>query len=67
MEAILEETMPLSPLRRDLCSPIHAARVGKRMRDDGLDVVVLLTGDPLQPWRVVERSDVHINEVQACA
>ena len=47
----------LSPLRRILCSYDHAARLAAAMADVGLDVAIISTLDPLQPWRVVEPAD----------
>jgi hypothetical protein len=44
---------PLSPLRRHLCSYDHAARVAGAMADAGLDVAIVSSPDPLQPWRVL--------------
>ena len=63
----MDRSPSLSPLRRTLCSPIHAARLAKRMRAEGLDVVVILTGDLLQPWRVIERDACARPPVLACA
>lgn len=45
---------PLSPLRRQLCSYDHAARLADAMANAGVDVAIVSTIDPLQPWRVVE-------------
>jgi hypothetical protein len=61
------ETASLSPLRWRLCSALHARRIAQRMQADGLDVVLLLTGDRMQPWRVMERADAPIDQVSACA
>lgn len=61
------ENAPFSPLRWRLCSVLHARRVAQRMQAGGLDVVLILTGDPLQPWRVIERADTPIDKVRACA
>jgi len=61
------KTTPFSSLRWRLCSALHARRVAQRMQADGLDVVLLLTGDRMQPWRVMDRADVATDEVQACA
>ena len=44
----------LSPIRRSLCSYEHAARLAAAMADAGMDVTIVSTLDPLQPWRVVE-------------
>ena len=61
------ENAPLSPLRWRLCSALHARRVAQRMQAEDIDVVLILTGDPMQPWRVMERADAPIHEVRACA
>lgn len=61
------ENAPLSPLRWRLCSALHARRVAQRMQAEGIDVVLILTGDPMQPWRVMERADGPIDEVRVCA
>lgn len=61
------ENARLSPLRWRLCSALHARRIAQRMQAEGLDVVLLLTGDRRQPWRVMERADASIDEVSACA
>jgi hypothetical protein len=61
------ETSSLSPLRWRLCNALHARRIAQRMQAEGLDVVLLLTGDRIQPWRVMERTDAPIDEVSACA
>lgn len=61
------ENAPLSPLRWRLCSALHARRIAQRMQAEGLDVVLLLTGDRMQPWRVMERADAPSDEVSACA
>lgn len=61
------EKAPLSPLRWRLCSALHTRRVAQRMQAEGIDVVLILTGDPMQPWRVTERADVPLEEVRACA
>ncbi|TCP30381.1 hypothetical protein [Sphingomonas sp. BK235] len=61
------ENAPFSPLRWRLCSALHARRVAQRMQAEGLDVVLLLTGDRMQPWRVIERAHAPIDEVSACA
>lgn len=57
----------LSPLRRQLCSQENALRVARRMTSDGLAVTVVATGDPLQPWHVVETDAAPNLEVRACA
>ncbi len=62
------DTRRLSPLRRHLCSYDHAARVAGAMADAGLDVAIVSTTDPLQPWRVVETpSGAAEPRVLACA
>ncbi|MBW6532710.1 hypothetical protein KZ820_18360 [Sphingomonas sp. RRHST34] len=61
------EDAPFSPLRWRLCSALHARRVAQRMQAEGLDVVLLLTGDRMQPWRVMERAHALVDEVSACA
>ena len=61
------ENAPLSPLRWRLCSALHARRIAQRMQAEGLNVVLLLTGDRMQPWRVMERADAPSDEVSACA
>lgn len=60
------ENAPLSPLRWRLCSALHARRVAQRMQAESLDVVLLLTGDRMQPWRVMERTNASHEQVQAC-
>ena len=50
----MTEPQRLSPLRRILCSYDHAARLAAAMADGVLDVAIVSTLDPLQPWRVVE-------------
>ena len=52
----MPNTVPLSPLRRHLCSYDHAARLAGTMAEAGLDVAIVSTIDPLQPWRVVGAS-----------
>ncbi len=61
--------MPLlSPLRRRLCSYDHATRLAEAMADAGLDVAIVSTVDPLQPWRVVEAAtDTVEPRVLECA
>ncbi|MGK6324710.1 hypothetical protein ACMGDM_16725 [Sphingomonas sp. DT-51] len=41
--------------------------MAQRMQAEGLDVVLLLTGDRMQPWRVIERADAPSEEVRTCA
>jgi hypothetical protein len=50
----MTKTAPISTLRGHLCSYDHAARVAGAMAGAGLDVAIVSTLDPLQPWRVVE-------------
>ncbi len=58
----------LSPLRRILCSYDHAARLASTLADGGLDVAIVSTFDPLQPWRVVETaSDATETRILECA
>lgn len=61
------DTQRLSPLRRHLCSYDHAARVAGAMADAGLDVAIVSTTDPLQPWRVVEAEQQDDERILACA
>lgn len=46
--------MPLlDPRRKELCGPLHAARVALRLTDQTRrDHVVIRTCEPLQPYRV---------------
>ncbi len=65
-------TMPpsadtLSPLRRQLCSRENAFGVARRMTGAGIAVIVVATGDLLQPWRVVEADAASRPEIRACA
>lgn len=54
----------LSPLRARLCSRENAIRVAQRMMQAGI-AVMIAPGDDLQPWRVIERTDLSANEVAA--
>lgn len=56
----------LSQLRHVLCSHANAVRVARWMRLDGIDTAIVATGDPLQPWRIVEATVTH-QENRACA
>lgn len=56
----------LSPLRRVLCSRANAIRVARWMRRDGIETAIVATGDPLQPWRIVEAT-VTNQDTRACA
>ena len=66
----MELTMPddtfLSPLRRVLCSHANAVRVARWMRRDGIETAIVATGDPLQPWRIVEATATS-QDTRACA
>ena len=64
----MPNTAPLSPLRRHLCSYDHAARLAAAMADAGMDVAIVSTVDPLQPWRVVEAAtDTAETRMLECA
>lgn len=54
----------LSPLRAGLCSRENAIRVAQRMMQSGIAVMVA-PGDDMQPWRVIERTDLSASEVAA--
>ena len=56
----------LSPLRHVLCSHANAIRVARWIRRDGIDIAIVATGDPLQPWRIVEPT-LTGQEIRACA
>jgi len=56
----------LSPLRRVLCSHANAVRVASWMRPEGLDAAVVTTGNPLQPWLVVDATATS-EDTRACA
>lgn len=56
----------LSPLRRMLCSRANAIRVARWMRRDGIDIAIVATDDPLQPWRIVEATATS-QDTRACA
>ncbi|MET0373772.1 MAG: hypothetical protein ABW128_05880 [Rhizorhabdus sp.] len=57
----------LSPLRGKLCSRENALRVARRMTRAGIAVIVVATGERLQPWRVVEADAASRPEILACA
>ena len=57
----------LSPLRRQLCSRHNALRLVRRMSEVEIAVIVVATGNPLQPWRVLERDIAASPEIRACA
>lgn len=57
----------LSPLRRILCSRSNAVRVAAWMRLDGIHTDIVATGEPLQPWLIVETTDALIQDARACA
>jgi hypothetical protein len=67
MELPMSDDTPLSSLRRVLCSHANAVRVARWMRRDGIDTAIVATGDPLQPWRLVEASAVTTGKTRACA
>lgn len=54
----------LSPLRARLCSRENAIRVAQRMMQAGIAIMVA-PGDTMQPWRVIERTDLSAGEVAA--
>jgi len=54
----------LSPLRARLCSRENAIRVAQRMMQAGI-AVMIAPGNALQPWRVIERTDLSADEVAA--
>jgi hypothetical protein len=66
MELTMPDDTSLSPLRRILCSHSNAIRVARWMRRDGIDAAIVATGDPLQPWLVVEATDPS-KDNRACA
>ena len=57
----------ISPLRCVLCSRSNAVRVAAWMRVDGIHTDIVATGDPLQPWRIVETTAALIEDARACA
>ena len=63
----MPENTSLSPLRRVLCSHANAIRVARWMHRDGIDTAIVATGDPLQPWRVVEGTIASHEDAHACA
>lgn len=66
MELTMPDDAPLSPLRRLLCSHANAVRVARWMRRDGIETAIVVTGDPLQPWRIVEATATS-QDTRACA
>jgi len=54
----------LSPLRARLCSRENATRVAQRMMQAGI-AVMIVPGDDLQAWRVIERCHLSASEVAA--
>jgi len=56
----------LSPIRRVLCSHANAVRVACWMRREGLVAAVVTTGNPLQPWLVVDATATS-EDSRACA
>ena len=66
MELPMPDDTPLSPLRRVLCSRANAIRVARWMRRDGIDTAIVATGDPLQPWLVVEATTATHEDTRAC-
>lgn len=66
MELTMPDDTPLSPLRRILCSHANAIRVAGWMRRDGINAAIVATGDPLQPWLIVESTDLSADN-RACA
>lgn len=62
----MSDDAPLSPLRRVLCSHANAVRVARWMRRDGIDTAIEATGDPIQPWRLVEAMAIVHEDVHAC-
>lgn len=54
----------LSPLRAHLCSRGNAVRVAQRMMHAGI-AVMIVPGDAMQPWRVIERAALSASEVAA--
>lgn len=64
----MDNHQPLSPLRRQLCSYDHAARLADAMSRAGLDVAIVSTLDPMQPWRIVETvADAPEPRILECA
>lgn len=63
----MTEDTTLSPLRRILCSRSNALRVAAWMQRDGISTEIFATGEPLQPWRIVEARNAPQLETRACA
>ena len=66
MGLTMPDDIPLSPLRRVLCSRSNAIRVARWMRREGIQTAIIATGDPLQPWRIVEATTAN-KDTRACA
>lgn len=66
MELTMPDDTPLSPLRRILCSHANAIRVAGWMRRDGINTAIVATGDPLQPWLIIEATNLP-EDNRACA
>jgi hypothetical protein len=66
MESTMSDDTALSPLRCVLCSHANAVRVASWMRRKGIDAVVVTTGEPLQPWLVVDATATS-EDTRACA
>lgn len=62
----MSDDAPLSALRRVLCSHANAVRLARWLRRDGIDTAIEATGDPLQPWRLVEAAAIAHEDVRAC-
>ena len=67
MDSPMSADTPLSPLRRILCSRSNAVRVAAWMRLDGIHTDIVATGEPLQPWLIVETTAALIQDARACA
>jgi len=62
----MSDDTALSPLRRVLCSHANAVRVASWMRREGIDTAIVGTGDPLQPWLIVDATAAS-EDTRACA
>ena len=67
MKLTMPDDTSLSPLRRVLCSHANAVRVAHWLRRDGIDTKIVATGDPLQPWLIVEATTATHEDTHACA
>jgi hypothetical protein len=67
MDSPMSADTPLSPLRRILCSRSNAVRVAARIHLDGIQTDIVATGEPLQPWLIVETTAALIEDARACA